>query len=79
MKQEAPTSISRSSSHELQIAISIYLSALYDFADLLNNSNDYHELLDEINNMNSNVDHLVKLYQKALEEEEEAQKGDPNE
>lgn len=65
--------------HELQLVMSIRLSTTDDLIDALNNGNDYHEILDKINTIDSKADHLAEMYQKALEEEEEAQKGDPNE
>lgn len=60
--------------NELQLVMSIRLSATDDLIDALNNGNDYHEILDKINTIDSNADHLAEMYQKALEDEEEAQK-----
>lgn len=60
--------------NELQLVMSIRLSATDDLIDALNNGNDYHEILDKINTIDNNADHLAEMYQKALEDEEEAQK-----
>lgn len=56
--------------NELQLVMSIRLSATDDLIDALNNGNDYHEILDKINTIDSNAYHIAEMYQKALEEEE---------
>lgn len=56
--------------NELQLVMSIRLNATDDLIDALNNGEDYHEILDKINTIDSNADHLAEMYQKALEEEE---------
>ena len=60
--------------HELQLVMSIWQDALDDLIEAFNNGGDYHEVLDNIHNINSSANHLAKMYQKALEDEEEAQK-----
>ena len=60
--------------NELQLVMSIRQDALDDLIEALNNGGDYHEVLDNINNINSSADYLYAMYKKALEDEEEAQK-----
>lgn len=55
---------------EFQLVMGIRLRATDDLIDALNNGNDYHEILEKINTIESNADHIAELYQKALEEEE---------
>ena len=60
--------------NELQLVMSIRQDALDDLIEARNNGGDYHEVLDNINNINSSADYLYAMYKKALEDEEEAQK-----